>query len=132
MSSLINKMGDKLIKLITTHFLDKYLEVGCIHFSGGVANISCCNSLRGLPSWLWGRVCGSPTGRLFQVSPAKFKWLGPSPAPQNGKCFCRAANLHESCDCNKQVLPCRQCQQTEVVFSKCTFKLSPQDKKKYT
>lgn len=30
------------------------------------------------------RVCGNPMGRLFQVSSAKFKWLGPSPAPQMG------------------------------------------------
>lgn len=32
-------------------------------------------------------------GRLFQVNPAKFKWLGPSPAPQMGSVSARAANL---------------------------------------
>lgn len=70
-----------------------------------------------------GGVCGSTTGRLFQVSPAKFKWLGPSAAPlPMGSVSARAANLCERRDC--------WCQRGDSVFYKHMQALRRKKKKK--
>lgn len=83
----------------------------------------------GLLRWLRGRVCGSPTGRLFQVSPAKFKWLGPSPAPQMGSA---SAGLPTSRELRLQQARCAVSVGKEIVFSACAFKRAARRERKQT
>ena len=75
---------------------------------------------------LRGRVCGSPTGRLFQVSPAKLKWLGPSPAPQMGSVSAGAANVAKAVTATSPL-----CQRRDSVFyMHMHIQAGPQEEKK--
>lgn len=111
-SSLINTC-----KSVAASFLEVWLESAVIVYSEA-----------GCVGWR-GRVCGSPTGRLFQVSLAKFKWLGPSPTPQMGSV---SAGLPTLLELRLQQVCCAVSVGKEIVFSTCTctFKQALRRKKK--
>lgn len=111
-SSLINTC-----KSVAASFLEVWLKSAVIVYSEA-----------GCVGWR-GRVCGSPMGRLFQVSLAKFKWLGPSPTPQMGSV---SAGLPTLLELRLQQVCCAVSVSKEIVFSTCTctFKQALRRKKK--